>query len=215
MKNRIFVVLVISCILALSGAVYGQGMYIEKGQNGGLVSANYFNGDGFKGVSGDFGYCFGGTFGIGFSLNRSTIDDGDLSYTSFAPDVSAQVIKPTANSPIGISLMAGYESGSFSSDALDQLNWDMKASGFSIGAKAYVRLVGNSGVEFYPYIGIFHATSEIKIEDAFGNSETEDSDSNPVQFGGSILMNRSVVFGAGVSMSDGDSTFSAGAGLLF
>lgn len=215
MGVRISVILATLCILTLAVSAHGQSMYLENGENGGYIGASYFNEDDIWGIAGDFGYSIRGTFNLGFILKRSTLDDGDLTYTSITLFEGLSVLKPNSNSPLGISFIVGYESGSFSNDVLDQPGWDMTASGFSFGGKVYVRVVSDSGVEFYPYLGITHVTSKVEIEDFLGNYESEDSDTTPIQIGGSMLMNRSLILGAGVSVSDEVNTISASAGLLF
>jgi hypothetical protein len=111
--------------LALGGIAFGQSLYLEKGQSGGLIGANYYNGDGFMAYAGDCGYSLGGVFDIGMSLSHATVDDGDLVYNSLAPYVTANIIKPASGSPLAVEIQAGYETGTYSSSYLDEQHRDM------------------------------------------------------------------------------------------
>jgi len=219
MLNR--VAMQISLILLATiwaGAAVGQGRFLDDGQNGFEINGSLWSGKDYTSLGASFGYSFGAKFDLGLGVSRSSFDDevigNDGSGTEFTPFAVATIVKPTDTSNVGVELTAAYGIASFSSDALDFLDWDMSAKALTAGGNLYFRIQSSPTLEIYPAASVDYVSVTAKLEDSMGNSEDEDV--NEVAFGAAVsfLFNKKVHVTPAFRSFDGETSFAISIGLV-
>ena len=192
-----------------------QSLYLEHGRSGRLLNAQYIGGEGISGVAGGFGYSLNGDYDLGLNVGRMSDEFGDLEYTSWAPYLSAILVRPTPEAPTGFEVQVGYESGTYSGADIDRYDWDMEATGLTWSGSIYGRIVDRSGNIYYPSLGVSRITADITITDAHGNKASSVVESTPVHIGVTELYKKEIILGIMLSLANGNSTWQAGVGYLF
>lgn len=221
MKNDRRFLCLLGCLLLVTGgagAALGQSRFLDDGQSGAMVSIAAGTGEDYTSLGAGFGYSFGSKFELGLAFTRSSFDDEvigeDGSGTEFTPYVLASVVRPTADSRLGLELGASYGFASFSSDGLDFLDWDMTGSALSIGGNLYLRLESSPSLTVYPLVSADYVTATVEIEDSYGDSVDEEV--NEVAFGAGValLFNRKVTVTPSFRSFDGDTSWGVSVGVV-
>jgi hypothetical protein len=124
-------------IFVLSIPIYGQGSFLDKGQNGFGFSAGFVTNKDVSGFGGSLGYSVSGIFDLGISLTRfgfvQQLLGSDISAIVISPDITFYILKQDDDMPISFSIGADYEWQDYSNDVLKENNITQTGGYFSIG----------------------------------------------------------------------------------
>jgi hypothetical protein len=172
MKRSLPVFLGVFFVSAL--AAFPQGSYLKKGQYGFGLSGAYATNSGASGFSGTAGVALSAFLDLTFSTGRVTYDTPDFSSlksTTFSPLITAYVIKQnSSNSPVTVSISAGYARDNYSSPDLDEGALKMWADSILLGAAVHrdVRLFGDAYLQ--PFAGLGYTDTALRLAGAGGQT---------------------------------------------
>jgi hypothetical protein len=165
-------------LIAFPLTVFGQGAFLEKGQSGFGVGADLVTNDDLTALGGSVGYSVSGIFDFGFSVYHSGFEEKfygeDLSAISLSPSVSFYPVKQNENTPISLSLDAGYEWDKYSNDILRKLDLKMNGNYFSMGVSLFGYVRADKLLKVQPVASISYVTGNTKIKDNYGNNTYKD-----------------------------------------
>ena len=218
-KSIFTMLLIVGC----SAQLYSQGYYLERGQNGFGISAGFASNKNASSIGGSAGYSASGIFDFGLSISQISFEEKligeDVSATALSPFITLHVVKQNETTPVSVALSASYENDSYSSNALDQYNLELSASGITIGALIYGDINTSPTMKVQPSIGLRYFSSESEIKDNSGNSITSKDDGTIVGIGVGLLFQTAPNTIFGISPSIGihksNTSFSLSAGLIF
>ena len=196
-----------------------QGLFLEKGQSGFMAYGSYWSNENWSGVNGNLGYSVGGVFDLRGHIGRSTSDgEPEYSFSGFSGGAAWHILKPSKELRFGLSAGANFGRGSYSSDVLDWLVWDMTETSSRISVMAFGTVAGSPTFEIRPGVGFAFVHITTEIEDSFGGSVEDEDDLMPFSFGAPMA------FGSAdrtrlrvtpwVELSEGTTTFSLAVGVL-
>lgn len=167
--------------LVIAVSVYGQGAYLERGQSGIDIGAGFSTtDDGNDYFWGNVGYSVSGIFDFGISVGRLNYDEklfnSDLSATVISPNITVYALKQNDDIPLSFAIGAGYEWVSYSNDVLNDYNIDMTGWAFSVGGSLFGYFQASNSFRIQPSVSFSYVTAEIKLEDSYGNEESEKDD---------------------------------------
>ncbi len=198
-----------------------QNKYLGRGTSGFGIGAGFGTGNDVNDLGAAAGYSFNGMVSVGLGFDRLTVDGvDDMSALQFSPFVGVVALKQSEEMPISLEFGGSYLNMRFSGDALDALDWEMSQTGFGFGGSVYGAMEMSETTSLIPDFGISHTMLDLKIEDEFGNSITEDANVTSFSFGAAIAFETASqnVFNmhAGVSIPDeGDAMFGLSLGMVF
>lgn len=205
-------------VLTAAGTAMAQSRYLEDGQSGAAISAGLGSGDGYSSLSAGLGYSFGSKFELGLGVSKSSLDDdligNDGSLSEISPYALATVVRPKNGSMVGLEFSAQYSKGTFSSDGLDELVWDMTSSAVGIGGNLYLKLESSPSLQVYPMVSADYITITTKIEDAYGDSVDDDTSDVSLGVGLGLLFNKKVAITPHLSTFDGETSYGVSVTLL-
>ncbi len=218
---RFFIILLV--VVSSSGVVHSQGDYFQKGVSGFEFDAAFFSNDDLSGIGGGFGYSVSGIFDFGLSVSRVSLDDKlageDMHATAVSPYVTFHVIKQDSiRFPISVSISGAYERDSYSSDALDLLDWELKGDYFAFGFSIFKNVSTSPAMTIQPRGSFSYVTGSTEISDKYGNSESESNNTTSFGIGVSLLFKTSPTttfrLHPGISINEDNTTFSLVVGLI-
>ncbi len=210
-------------VVCSANVAYSQGDYFEKGVSGFEVDAGFFSNDDLSGLGGGFGYSISGIFDLGLSVSRVSFDEKlageDMHATAVSPYVTFHVIKQDSiRFPISVSIGGAYERDSYSSDALDLLDWELKGDYFAFGFSVFKNVSTSPAMAIQPRGSFSYVTGSTEISDKYGNSERESNNTTSFEIGVSLLFKTSPTttfrLHPGISINEDNTTFSLGVGLI-
>ncbi len=164
-------------VFLLSTSNYGQGAYLERGQSGFGIGANFLTNEDVTSIGGSVGYSVSGIFDFGIGVDRLSFDQKllgeNLSATVISPSVTFYALKQNDNLPISFALGAGYDWQIYYNDALKNNNVDMTGGFYSVGGVLFGYFQASNSFRIQPSVGFSYFTGELKVEDDNGNEETE------------------------------------------
>lgn len=170
-------------LLFLSALVaFPQSSFLKKGQNGIGLSGAFATSRAASGWSGTAAVSLGGIYDLTFSVGHASYDPvrsgfNDLTSTSFAPQVTAHVIKQNSSrSPVSLSVSAGYARDNYSSPDLDAVDFDMRSNTIMVGATLYRDVPLFAGFSLQPYAGGGYTSTTMKISNAEGLTVSDKHD---------------------------------------
>lgn len=218
MKKPVIVVMLLLVFMLSAAAANAQMKFLPDGASGFGLGAGFLSGDSFTGFGGTANYTVKGSWDIGLSVSRLSLDDNvfgnDGSATAVTPWFALGLVRPKAESKLGAELTVGYEMDSYSSDELDMLNWDATSKALTGAVSVYVRLESSPTLTIFPEANLGYMTGTAKIEDEAGDSL--DADIDEVVFGGGVtfFFNEKVKLAPSVTIIDGDATWGVMVGLV-
>ena len=186
---RSTLIAIILLLLIRPNNLFAQGIHLKKGSNGFIISGSYSSSDDATGIGADAGLSLNGLFDLGISVARSRPKDedlGDIKATSISPFVEINIFKQTDTIPISLSIGGSFSKVSFSGGFLDDYNWEAKGIGFSYGGLIYGSMMLSQNANLVPMVAIVYNYNETRIEDSYGESVTDDSESLTFKTGFSI-----------------------------
>ena len=198
----------------------GQGEHLDRGESGFGVRGGVSFSEDSSGFGLTLDYLVAGILDLGISVGRGGLDEEEvgteISFTSISPSMGVYVLKQAPEIPISCYVEAGYLKATYSGDALDELNWDMTASGWGLAGSIFGRMPLSPEAVLIPRVGVSHASIEGKIEDRFGDSISNEEATTSFDLGlsfGFDLSSDSVFFiSPGLSFGDETTTFSVNIG---
>jgi hypothetical protein len=191
MKKIILAILIFGAFSTLS---FAQSSYLEKGQNGFVISGGFSTNEDISGFSGEVGYSFSGVFDLGLSVSRLGFDEQflgeDLNATVISPFVSYIPIKQDESIPVSFSLNGSYQKQLYTNDVLDDNNIDVTGDYFTIGASLFTDVEASDAMKIQPKAGVNYITGETKVEDSSG-SVSESDNSTVFNLGVSLIFETS------------------------
>jgi len=125
---------------------------------------------------------------LAFSMGRVTYKPGssldflDLKATSYVPEIRGHIIKQnSSDSPVSVTVSAGYARDNFSSPDLDLEGLEMWANSLLLGATVYRDVPLLKGFYLQPSAGISYTSTSVKFRDE--NGATLSGDDSLVSFG--------------------------------
>jgi hypothetical protein len=197
-----------------------QSQFVDAGANGVFVGGGVGTGSDVDNVAASAGVVLAGRLDLGVGLNRASFGDTDMSALELMPFASVMVLKQSRTMPISVALGGMYHTASYSADELDELGWDMSASGFSFGGNVYASLPASPTMRIVPDVGVTYFTGDVKIEDAIGDEVTADASGTTYSFGSAVaftLPNASIfnIRAGGAVNEEGDTRFGLNVGMTF
>lgn len=203
--------------------IFPQGAYLDKGQSGFGIGAAFPTNKDISGFGGSASYCFSGIVDLGLFVGRFSLEEQlagyDVNAIAISPFINIYVIKQDEDIPISIAIGGTYESDSYSSEALDILNWELSGSYFSFGGSIFGNLPISTTGKIQPSIGVSYVTGESKVEDNSGNSVTSDNNITNFDIALSLFFktSSSTFFRLTpvVAINKNNTTFALGVGAIF
>jgi hypothetical protein len=194
-------------------------MYLQQGTSGFGIGGSFMTGDNWTGFGLGAGYSVSGIVDLGFAFGRYSFDDGDLTATALSPSLSVCALKQSKDIPLSLELGVGYEHDSYDSDAFDILGWEMSGSGYWFGASLYGAIEASPSMNLIPLLGIAYNHVNVRIEDSYGQSVSDDDSSTSFAFGLSLAfqMPQARVFylTPTISIVEDETSFRVSAGFVF
>ena len=205
-------------VISVPVGAYAQSHLFGDGQSGAGLAANLESGEDYTMVGATFGYTVNGRIDFGLSFGRASFDESeygeDFSATQIAPYANATIVRPTAQSPVGVILQGAYGKTSFSGDVLDNQQWDLSSVGLSAGGVLYLELEASPEVKVYPALGVGYSSVTSTIEDQANNSVDEEVTDTLFSGGVTLLFNNRVFVTPSFTSFDGSSSWGVSAGVV-
>jgi len=123
--------------------------------------------------------------GVGRSSPKDK-DLEDLKATGISPYLEIHALKQTDIIPISLTIGGSFSKISYSADFLDDYGCEMKGTGFSFGGLIYGSMMLSPNANLIPMVAIVYSYWETKIEDSYGASISDDSESLTFKAGFSV-----------------------------
>ncbi len=220
-----FTAITFTLMMIITSTGFTQGDYLSRGESGFGVSGGFSTNSDATTLGGDVSYSVNGVADFGLSFLRTSFDvellGEDLRVTAIIPSAIFYLLKQDSiRMPISASISFAYEKATFSSKALDLLDWDMSGSflGFGLSFFRNIRVEPTSVIQ--PRISLGYWTGKIRVEDSFGNHVDEDNNTTALRLGLSAFLessHKTSILGIhpGISFTDDNTTFSLGLGYIF
>lgn len=204
-------------------SLLAQGAFLDKGKSGFGVGAAFSTNEDISGFGGAASYSFVGIVDLGLFVGRFSLEEKlagyDVSATAISPFINVHVIKQDEDIPLSIAIGGSYEADSYSSEALDILNWELTGSYFSFGGSIYGNIPISETGKIQPSLGVSYVTGESEVKDNSGNSVTTDDNITNFDIALSIFFktSSSTIFRITpvVGFNKDNTTFALGAGFIF
>ena len=211
---------IIFCILP--SLALSQAEFIEVGKNAFGISGMYQSESESDGstttLAGQFSYIFSGNLDIMIELGLASYsDDTDEYWDSQASGITFggyyHIKNPTM--PFNIKVGGFYGTASLKADYLDDLDWTAKGKASGFGGGVYKKISQSNTYSLIPFANFHSITSEITIEDSYGDSLDEDDNYHSFSFGLTVKFNNNLWIAPTIGQVDGESEFSLQFGMLF
>ncbi|MBT7913119.1 hypothetical protein HN588_04335 [Candidatus Bathyarchaeota archaeon] len=220
---RLYCMAAIPLLAIATKAADGQGTFLQMGESGVGINGGFELLDDGSAFGVGIGYSVIGVLDMGVEVAKGNIDDKelgtDISFTALSPSLGVHVLKQSEEVPISFYIEGGYLKGTYSADFLDELDWDVTASGWGIGGSVFGRIPLSPEAELIPMIGIAHASTEVEIKDRFGDSVSNDDASTSFDVGVSFafkLPPKTILFiSPGLNFGEESTTFGVDIGFVF
>jgi hypothetical protein len=220
---RLYCMAAILLLAIATKAADGQGTFLQMGESGVGINGGFELLDDGSAFGVGIGYSVIGVLDMGVEVAKGNIDDKelgtDISFTGLSPSLGVHVLKQSEEIPFSFYVEGGYLKGTYSADFLDELDWDMTASGWGIGGSVFGRIALSSEAELIPSIGVTHTSTEVEIKDRLGDSISNDDASTSFDVGVSFafkLPPQTILFiSPGLNFGEESTTFGVDVGFVF
>jgi hypothetical protein len=171
-------------VLCCSLSAFSQGQYLDDGQDGFGIQADYTANSAASGLDGLLGYSIMGRVDIQASVGQQWLTQQISGYNvtelQFSPGVNAYVLKEDqANVPGTLELSIAYQTGKFSSHGLDLGNQTEKEHGLEFGATALKNFDMSPDSYAQPFIGAAYSTATAEFTNSSSQTLTQ-TESKPI-----------------------------------
>lgn len=140
-----------------------------------VIVGDFSTNEAANNIGGFLGYNVTPAFSLGFDFTHISIKNVDLSANRILPAVLFYPIQQSQQIPVTVYAQAAYFYGSFSSAELDNLGLSLSSYGFNFGFGISSEQMISNIFSIIPGGGVEFIIAESKVEDAFGNSLTDNS----------------------------------------
>jgi hypothetical protein len=190
-NNMKCICLIIIISLLFTTLLFSQGSYLERGQSGIGLGADYSSSKNYSTIGGSASYSISGIVDLGASVGKTYYDkklaSEDLSAIYLSPGIEIYAIKQNENMPITISFFASYSYHYYSSDALSLRGLRMSGYGYSIGPSICNNNDASETIKIQPSIGIVYLWGRSELHDDYGNSDSHESSNTYCRLGASLF----------------------------
>lgn len=157
-------------LFAING--YSQGLYLPKGESGGMIS--FYYGRATEGFIHNtlFSYSFNGKLTTGVAFQQATYAVTGTDWDYFSIPLFYHMLKPEQEGDMTFDLLGSYSFGNFNNPDYDTGSWERIGHEIELGMRIGNRFIDSEQFQTYPKLTLEYFWSIITFDDKIEN-ETE------------------------------------------